>query len=114
MSMLGITVSAALAVSSSDCAVCFHTGAYTAKRYALWQSRQAVLNAQLTGPTGASNSRLDTETAAADAIAALGQFIKTQCCPKVMPPQSTDTLSTYSNRVVWLYMKSELRGFLWR
>ena len=49
-------------------------GAYTAKRYALWQSRQAVLNAQLTGPTGASHSQLDTETAAADAIAALGEF----------------------------------------
>ena len=50
-----------------------HVGAYTAKRYSLWQSRQAVLNAQLTGPTGASNSQLDTETAAADAIAALGK-----------------------------------------
>lgn len=51
-----------------------YAGAYTAKRYALWQSRQAVLNAQLTGPTGASNSQLDTETAAADAIAALGEI----------------------------------------
>ena len=50
-----------------------YVGAYTAKRYFLWQSRQAVLNAQLTGPTGASNSQLDTETAAADAIAALGK-----------------------------------------
>lgn len=40
----------------------------------MWQSRQAVLNAQLTGPTGASNSQLDTETAAADAIAALGKM----------------------------------------
>lgn len=52
----------------------FCAGAYTARRYSLWQSRQAVLNAQLTGPTGASNSQLDTETAAADAIAALGRF----------------------------------------
>lgn len=64
--------------------ILFHTGAYTARRYALWQSRQAVLNAQLTGPTGASNSQLDTEAAAADAIAALGQFKKLnaaqECC----------------------------------
>lgn len=30
------------------------------------------MNAQLADPTGASNSQLDTETAAADAIAALG------------------------------------------
>ena len=50
-------------------------GAYTAKRYSLWQSRQAVLNAQLTGPTGGSSNQLDTETAAADAIAALGKHI---------------------------------------
>ena len=46
-----------------------YAGAYTAKRYSLWQSRQAVLNAQLTG----SSNQLDTETAAADAIAALGR-----------------------------------------
>ena len=50
-----------------------YAGAYTAKRYSLWQSRQAVLNAQLTGPTGGSSNQLDTETAAADAIAALGR-----------------------------------------
>ena len=54
-------------------------GAYTAKRYSLWQSRQAVLNAQLTGPTGAANSQLDTETAAADAIAALGNIHTLRC-----------------------------------
>ena len=55
---------------------CEHSaGAYTAKRYALWQSRQAVLNAQLTGTTGASTNQLDTETAAADAIAALGKTL---------------------------------------
>ncbi len=52
-----------------------YAGAYTAKRYSLWQSRQAVLNAQLTGPTGGSSNQLDTETAAADAIAALGKHI---------------------------------------
>jgi len=52
-----------------------YAGAYTAKRYSLWQSRQAVLNAQLTGPTGGSSNQLETETAAADAIAALGKHI---------------------------------------
>jgi len=54
-----------------------YAGAYTAKRYSLWQSRQAVLNAQLTGPTGGSSNQLDTETAAADAIAALGRHFVT-------------------------------------
>ena len=34
-----------------------------------------MLNAQLTGTTGASNTQLDTESAAADAIAALGQSL---------------------------------------
>ena len=65
---------------------CECAGAYTAKRYSLWQSRQAVLNAQLAGPTGASSNQLDTETAAADAIAALGT---TPPSPPPPPPNST-------------------------
>ena len=60
-------------VSRVDLVVCT-TGAYTAKRYSLWQSRQAVLNAQLAGPSGTSSNQLDTEAAAADAIAALGEL----------------------------------------
>lgn len=60
-------------VSLADQVVCA-TGAYTAKRYSLWQSRQAVLNAQLAGPSATSSNQLDTETAAADAIAALGEL----------------------------------------
>ena len=66
-------------------------GAYTAKRYSLWQSRQAVLNAQLTGTTGASNTQLDTESAAADAIAALGQSLLLS-----LPNQYPDVVSAVS------------------
>ncbi|DBB11583.1 hypothetical protein WJX82_010561 [Trebouxia sp. C0006] len=65
------------------------TGAYTAKRYSLWQSRQAVLNAQLTGPTGGSSNQLDTETAAADAIAALGPVLESLMGMKGLPSSSS-------------------------
>ncbi|KAL3160635.1 hypothetical protein ABBQ32_010559 [Trebouxia sp. C0010 RCD-2024] len=68
------------------------TGAYTAKRYALWQSRQAVLNAQLTGPTGASNSQLDTEAAAADAIAALGPVLESLMGMRGLPAPAATSL----------------------
>ncbi|KAL0042828.1 hypothetical protein WJX79_000990 [Trebouxia sp. C0005] len=64
------------------------TGAYTAKRYSLWQSRQAVLNAQLTGPSGGSSNQLDTETAAADAIAALGPVLESLMGMKGLPSSS--------------------------
>ncbi|KAL3139423.1 hypothetical protein ABBQ38_003754 [Trebouxia sp. C0009 RCD-2024] len=68
------------------------TGAYTARRYALWQSRQAVLNAQLTGPTGASNSQLDTEAAAADAIAALGPVLESLMGMRGLPAAAATSL----------------------
>ena len=48
------------------------TGSHTAKRYALWRSRQAVLNA-LIGDAGDSVYRPDDATA--DAIASLGEVL---------------------------------------
>ena len=48
------------------------TGSHTAKRYALWRSRQAVLNALI---SDAGDSVYRPDDATADAIASLGEVL---------------------------------------